>query len=145
MQRRDVLAAIGTAAAVGLAGCNSLLGSAGPAHTVSVYLNDRERTREVTVTITDEEGTTLFENEYSLSDSNEADENATFPASTDPDSIVVTVDGTRFERDWPGFEHPDLPCNDSNNAGIEVWVEQTEDGSPAIRLEANCQSVTTDG
>jgi len=151
MQRRDFLGAAGAVAAVGLAGCSSVIGSGDstptdsedPAHTVSVYLGDRDLTRGVTVTVSNEDGSTLFENEYSLSNSNEADEDATFPTSTDPDSIVVTVDGTRFERDWPGFEHPELSCNDSNNAGIEVWVEQTEDGSPAIRLEANCQSVTT--
>jgi hypothetical protein len=110
-----------------------------------VYLGDRELTREVSVTITTEDESTLFENEYSLSDSNEADEDATFPASDDPDTIVVTVDGTRFERNWPGFEHPELPCDDPNHSGIEIWVEQREDGSPAIRLEANCQSVLMDG
>jgi len=153
MQRRDFLGAAGGVAAVGLAGCTSVIGSEdstptdaeGPAHTVSVYLGDRDLTREVTVTISNEDGSTLFENEYSLSNSNEADEDATFPASNDPDTIVVTVDGTRFERDWPGFEHPELPCDDPNHAGIEIWIEQTEDGSPAIRLEVNCQSVRMDG
>lgn len=144
IHRRDVLAAAGAAVAVGLAGCTSLIDSAEPAHTVSVYLADRERNREVTVTVTDDRGTTVFEQEYNLSDSNEADEDATFPAADTPESIVVTVDGTRFERNWPGFEHPDLPCDDPNNAGIEIWVEQTSDGSPEIRLEANCQSVTID-
>ena len=148
MQRLELLGAVGAVSTVGLAGCSSVLGSdnsAERAHTVSVYLSDRELTREVTVTVNNEDGTSLFENEYSLSDSNEADEDATFPASNDPDTIVVTVDGTRFERDWPGFEHPELPCDDPNHAGIEVWVEQSEDGSPKIRLEVNCQSVGMDG
>lgn len=141
MRRRDVLGAVGAVGAVGLAGCNSVTISDEPAHTVSVYLGDRELTRDVTVTITNEDGSTLFENEYSLSDSNESDENATFPASDDPDMVVVTIDGTRFERNWPGVEHPDLPCNEPNHSGIEIWVEQSEDESPAIRLGVNCQSV----
>jgi hypothetical protein len=144
MRRRDFLGAVGAVGAVGLAGCNSVIGSENPAHTVSVYLSDRELTREVTVTVSNEDGSALFENEYDLSNSNEADEDATFSASNDPDTIVVTVDGTRFERDWPGSEHSELPCDDPNHAGIEIWVEQSEDGSPAIRLEANCQSVTMD-
>jgi hypothetical protein len=142
MQRREVLASIGIATGVGLAGCTSLTDSEEPAHTVSVYLGNRELTRTVTVTISGDDGTTLFENEYNLSDSNEADEDATFPASNDPESIVVTADETRFERDWPDFDHPELPCEDPNNTGIEIWVEQNEDGSSAMRLETNCQSVT---
>jgi hypothetical protein len=109
-----------------------------------VYLADRDLTREVTVTVDADDGTSLFEKEYSLSNSNEADEDATFPASDDPAAVIVTVDGTRFERDWPGFEHPELPCDDPNHTGIEIWVEQTEGRSPAIRLEANCQSVEND-
>jgi len=83
-----------------------------------------------------------FEKEYEFSDSNEADEDATFPASTDPETIIVTVDGTRFERDWPGFEQPELPCNDVNEVGVEIYVENAQDGSPGIRLEADCQSIT---
>jgi hypothetical protein len=148
MERREFLGAVGVVSAVGLAGCSSVLGSdesAQRAHTVSVYLSDRDLTREVTVTVTDESGSTLFENEYTLSNSNEADEDATFPASDAPDTVVVTVDGARFERDWPGFEHPELPCDEPNNAGIEIWIEESEDGSPEIRLEVNCQSVTVDG
>ncbi len=83
----------------------------------------------------------LFEKEYHLSDSNEADEDATFPASTKPETIVVTVDGTRFERDWPGFEQPALPCDGSNEVGIEVYVENTQNDKPDIRFEADCQSI----
>lgn len=148
MQRREFLGALGAVSAGGLTGCSSLIGSDDSeerAHTVSVYLSDRELTREVTVTVDNEDGTSLFENEYTLSDSNEADEDATFPASNEPDTIIVTVDGTRFDRDWPGFEHPELPCNDPNHAGVEIWIEQSEDRSPAIRLEVNCQSVGMDG
>lgn len=153
MQRREFFGTVGAVSAIGLAGCSSISGSddasptdsADPAHTVSVYLGDRELTRDVSVTITNEDGSTLFENEYSLSDSNEADEDATFPASDEPQTVVVTVAGTRFERDWPGFEHPELPCNEPNHAGIEIWIEQSEDGSPEIRLEVNCQSVGMDG
>jgi hypothetical protein len=145
MQRREVLATIGLLAGVGLAGCSSGTDSEDPAHTVSVYLGNRELTRSVTVTISGEDGTTLFEHEYTLSDSNESNENATFPGSNDPEGILVTVDGTRFERDWPGPDHPELPCEAPTNVGVEIWIEQKEDGSPAIRLEANCQSVTEDG
>ncbi|MHB9287554.1 hypothetical protein ACKVMT_11020 [Halobacteriales archaeon Cl-PHB] len=109
-----------------------------------MYLGDRDKTHDVTVTIEAEDGSVLFEKEYRLSDSNEADEDATFPESTDPETIVVTIDGARFERDWPGHDYPQLPCEDGNWTGIEVWVERGSDGSPAIRLEANCQHVTMD-
>jgi hypothetical protein len=107
-----------------------------------MYLGDRGETHNVTVTITNQDGDTVFEKEYQLSDSNEADEDATFPASAEPETIVVTVDGTRFERDWPGFEQAELPCDGPNEAGIEVYVENGQDGTPDIRLEAGCQSIT---
>jgi hypothetical protein len=108
-------------------------------------MGNRELTRDVTVTITNEDNSTLFENEYSLSNSNEAVEDATFPASDETDSIIVAVDMTRFKFDWPGFEHPELPCADPNNTGIEIWIDKMEDGSPEVRLEVNCQSVAMDG
>ena len=141
MQRREVLAVGSAAVAGGLAGCGSALSTADPAHTVSLYLLDSEVARTVTVEITDDTGATVFETERTLSERNEADEDLTFPAATTPETIIVTVDGTRFERDWPGFEQPELPCNEGTNAGVEIWIE-TADGSPGIRLEANCQSVT---
>ncbi|ELY82787.1 hypothetical protein C487_00870 [Natrinema pallidum DSM 3751] len=109
---------------------------------MKMYLGDRDETHNVTVTITNERSDVLFEKKYHLSDGNEADEDATFPASTDPGTIVVTVDGTRFERDWPGFEQPALPCDGQNEAGIEIYVENAQDGTPDIRLEADCQSIT---
>lgn len=107
-------------------------------------MRNREETRDVSVTITNGDGNPVFEQEYRLSDDNEADEDATFPASTDPETVVVTVDGTRFERDWPGFERPELPCDGGNEAGIELWIERAEDGAPAIRMLADCQSVRAD-
>ncbi|MDS0475561.1 hypothetical protein [Natrinema sp. 1APR25-10V2] len=107
-----------------------------------MYLGDRDETHDVTVEITNQDSDILFEKEYQLSDSNEADEDATFPASTEPETTVVTVDGTRFERDWPGFEQPALPCDGANEAGIEIYVENAQDGTPDIRLEADCQSIT---
>jgi len=106
-----------------------------------MYLGDRDETHDVTVTITNPEGDIVFEKDYQLSDSNEADEAATFPASTAPETIVVTVDGMRFERDWPGFEQPPLPCDGANEAGVEIYIENAQDGSPDIRLEADCQSL----
>ena len=111
-------------------------------HWVKMYLGDRDETHHVTVTIANEAGDILFEKEYQLSDSNEADEDATFPASTKPETIVVTVDGTRFDRDWPGFEQPAVPCDSPNEAGIEIYVENVQDGTPDIRLEADCQSIS---
>lgn len=111
-------------------------------HWVKMYLADRDETHNVTVTITNEGGTAVFEKEYQISDSNEADEDATFPASTEPETIEVTVDGTRFERDWPGFERPKLPCDGANEAGVEIRVENGQDGTPNIRLLADCQSIT---
>jgi hypothetical protein len=106
-----------------------------------MYLGDREERHNVTVTITNQDGDTVFEKEYELSDSNEADEDAKFPATADPETVVITVDGTRFERDWPGFEQPALPCDDGTEVGIEVYVEDAQDGTPEIRLEADCQSI----
>lgn len=111
-------------------------------HWVSTYLGDREEAHRVTVTVTNANSDVLFEREYQLSDSNEADEDATFPASTDPETIAVTVDGTRFERDWPGFEQRALPCDSSNEAGVEIYVENAQDGTPDVQLEADCQSIT---
>ncbi|WP_246282685.1 hypothetical protein [Natronomonas halophila] len=99
---------------------------------------------DVTVTVEAEDGSVLFENEYRLSDSNEADEDATFPESTDPETVIVTVDGTRYEHDWPGTDYPQLPCESGNWTGVEVWVEQSPDGTPSIRMEANCQHVMMD-
>lgn len=145
--RRALLAGTGAVLAP-LSGCAALgssskqsTGESAP-HWVKLYLGDRDETHDVTVTITNDGGDVLFEKEYQLSDSNEADEDATFPASTDPETVVVTADGTRFERDWPGFEQPALPCDGPNEAGIEVYVETAQDGTPDVRLEADCQSVT---
>ncbi|WP_336001023.1 hypothetical protein [Halorientalis halophila] len=147
ISRRVLIAGTG-AVLIPISGCNALRSSSNPSeeesdpHWVKVYLDNRAETHHVTVTITNDGGDVLFENEYELSDSNEADEDATFPASTDPESIVVTVDGTRFERDWPGFERPALPCDGPNEAGVEIYVENARDGTPDVRIEADCQSVT---
>lgn len=144
--RRALLTGMAGALAA-VSGCTAFRSSPNPSeeesapHWVTMYLGDREETHQVSVTISNEGGDVLFEKEYQLSDSNEADEDATFPASTEPETIVVTVDGTRFERDWPGFEHPALPCGSANEAGIEIYVETARDGSPDVRLEADCQSV----
>lgn len=132
-------------AASGCTGLTSPPGSSkegsGP-HWVKIYLGDREETHNVTVTITNQDGDTVFEKAYELSDSNEADEDATFSPSSDPETVVITVDGIRFERDWPGFEQPGLPCDGGNKAGIELYVENGQDGTPEVRLEAGCQSIT---
>ncbi|WP_199710171.1 hypothetical protein [Halosegnis longus] len=143
--RRRMLLLGSTGVLTMLAGCSgvsSVLDSTGesPPHWVTVYLGDREETHDVTVTVRDSDDETLFEQSYQLSDGNEADEDATFPASTDPETVVVTVDGTRFERDWPGFETEQLPCDGPNTSGIEVYIENT-DGRPGIRIEPDCQSV----
>lgn len=122
-------------------GCSAPQSAPNPAHWVTVYLGDRTERHDVTVTITNGPGETLFEREYHLSDSNEAIEDAPFPESTDPETVSVIVDGARFERDWPGFEHPQLPCEGPNRAGIEVWIENTETGEPDVRIEADCQHV----
>ena len=123
-------------------GCTGLIASKQPAHTVSVYLSERDETHDVTVRIEDSDGKTVFEQEYRLSDENEANEDSTFPEGTEPDTVIVTVDGTRIERNWPGFETEELPCEGDNWAGIEVYVESGSNGSPDVRIEANCQHVT---
>jgi hypothetical protein len=145
MNRRRFLAGASTLTGGLLAGCGGVAGDQKrPAHWVTVYLGDREETHDVTVTVTDEGGDALFEKEYRLSDDNEADEDAPFPESSEPARVAVTVDGARFEYDWPGFEHPQLPCEDPNWAGIELWIETGGDGSPDVRLAADCQHVTMD-
>ncbi|QLH84737.1 twin-arginine translocation signal domain-containing protein [Halosimplex pelagicum] len=141
LNRRSFLAS-STAALVATAGCSAAESSPQLAHWVTVYLGDRDEAHEVSVTVTDEAGETVFEKEYSLSDDNEADEDAPFPDSAEPDTVVVTVGGARFERDWPGFEQPQLPCDGENRSGIEVWIESDESGSPSVRIEADCQYVT---
>lgn len=141
MDRRAFLATA-SSALLAAAGCTVPDESAAPAHTVSVYLGDRDASRTVTVTVENDSGDALFEQTYDLSDANEAHEDAVFPESTAPETVVATVDGTRFERDWPGFEHQRLPCEGENWTGIEVWVEGEPSDDPAVRLGVNCQHVT---
>lgn len=126
------------------AGCISTTSSPPLAHTVSVYLSERDETHEVTVLIENEQQEPIFEREYRLSDTNEAREDETFPASTDPATVVVTVDGTRFDYQWPGIEAAELPCEGENRSGLEVYVGSDQDGSPDLRLDANCQRVTAE-
>ncbi|WP_254532137.1 hypothetical protein [Natrinema gelatinilyticum] len=142
--RRTVLGLIAAGGIGGLAGCSAVNASGKPAHTVSVYLSDREVARETTVTVEAEDGTVVFEREYTLSDDNEAHEDATFPASADPHDVITTVDGNRFERPWPEFSGPNNGCSDGNWEGIEVWIEGGAEESPTVRLEGNCQHVTLD-
>ncbi len=141
---RRTLLASSCVSLVAASGCAALDSESTPAHWVTVYLGDRAKTHEVSVTVTNNSGDTLFEKEYTLSDSNEADEDAPFPESTDPETITVTIDGTRFERDWPGFEQEPLPCDDSNWAGVELWIETDQSGNPDLRIESDCQHVTMD-
>lgn len=156
MDRRSVLSGVVTLSGVLVAGCSSLdsddtTSTEDPeaterlAHSVSVYLRDGSETHTVSVTVQNASGAAVFEKDYRLSDSNEADENAPFPAASDPKTIIVTVDGTQFDRDWPGFEHPELPCNEATRPGIEIWVENDQDGTPGIRLAVNCQTIRMDG
>ncbi len=140
MQRRAFLAAsVGLAA---LSGCSAPAPEPRPAHWVTVYLGEREETHDVTVTVTNGDGEPLFEKDYQLSDTNEADEHAPFPASGNPAAIRVTIDGQSFERDWPGFEHQKLPCEEPNWAGVELWIETGADGEPTLQMFADCQHVT---
>ncbi|WP_275882446.1 hypothetical protein [Halorhabdus sp. BNX81] len=141
--RRAFLGSSSAALAI-VGGCITQGSSSTPAHWVTVYLGEREESHDVSVTVKNGSGDVLFAKDYRLSDANEADEDAPFEASTDPETVTVSVDGTRFERDWPGFEQPELPCDDPNRAGIELWVENGTDGSPGIRMEADCQHVTMD-
>jgi len=141
LNRRTFLASSG-AAVIAASGCTAPDSSSAPAHWVTVYLGDRDETHDVTVVITNDGGDPLFEKDYELSDENEADEDTPFPESTAPETIVVTVDGTQFERDWPGFDNPELPCDGQNWSGIEIWVESGQDGTPDVRIEADCQHVT---
>jgi hypothetical protein len=144
MERRGFIIGVGTAFTTA-SGCLSGENSSQPAHTVTVYLGDREATQNVTVTVKDESEETLFEKEYSLSDENEADEDATFPESTEPETVTVGVDGNEFERQWPGFEEPEMPCEGENRAGVEIWIENSPDGDTDVRMESNCQHVTIEG
>jgi hypothetical protein len=141
MKRRKFLAGLG-AVATPASGCIFERSSPQLAHTVTVYHVDHEETtRNVTVTVENKDGEELFHKEYTLSEENESDEDATFPESTEPETVIVDVDGNRFERGWPGFEQPELPCDGNNRAGIEIWIEGVDE-KPSIRMETNCQHVT---
>ncbi|TKX55480.1 hypothetical protein EXE42_03150 [Halorubrum sp. SP3] len=142
--RRTFVAGLSTALVVAAAGCAGSGSDSAPAHWVSVYLGEREETHDVTVAVTDASGATLFEEAYRLSDDNEAEEDEPIPGSSEPESVVVTVDGVRFERDWPGVERPGLPCGDPNRSGVELWIESASDGTPALRLETGCQRVANE-
>ena len=141
INRREFLTGSGILV-TGLAGCSGITDSEQPAHTISVYLGNRTETYDVTVTVEDAEGSSLFDKQYRLSNDNEAHEDATFPESTSPETVRVTVNGTDIERDWPGVESEELPCRGENWVGIELYIQTGEDGSPDVRLEANCQHVT---
>jgi hypothetical protein len=138
VKRRHLLH-VAVAAGIGSAGCSSSLSSDTPAHTVSVYHVDHDVTREVTVEVQNDAGETLFEQSYALSESNQADEDATFPESSDPSAILVTVDGTEFEKSWPTSE-----CSESTWTGAEVWIRGTSDSDLDVRIEENCQTVYLD-
>lgn len=138
LDRRTFFASVNS---VLVSGCNSVGSSSTAAHWVSVFLGERDETHTVTVTITSETGDVVFEKEYELADSNEADEHAPFLASTQPANVIVTVDGERFEYGWPGFEHPALPCEGPNRTGIELWIQNGPDSDPDVWFEANCQHV----
>lgn len=140
--RRTVLSLLSTSVIGGFAGCSDVRASGKPAHTVSVYLGDRKTTHDLTVTINEDDGTVVFERTYSLSDDNEAHEDATFPESTNPQDIVLTVDGNQFARPWPEPTDPSNQCSEGNWQGIEIWVEGGPDEPPSIRLVSNCQHVT---
>ncbi|UPV75907.1 hypothetical protein M0R89_07570 [Halorussus limi] len=135
MKRRHLLETA-VVASITSAGCTSSLTGASktPAHTVSVYHEDEEVTRDVTVAVRNDAGETLFERSYTMSESNEADEDATFPESSDPATVLVTVDGTKFEKQWP---NPD--CSGNNWAGVEVWISGTSESALDVRIEGNCQ------
>ena len=136
MHRRTVIAGTVTTLAA-LSGCTAPK-STKLAHTVTVYLGDREATRDVSVTVESADGDTLFERDYTLSDDNEAHEDATFPASTTPVTVRVSIDGTEFARPWPS-EPVAEACTGNNRRGVELWIEGRPDDDASLRLESNCQ------
>ncbi|QLG47642.1 hypothetical protein [Natrinema halophilum] len=142
--RRTILGMIAASGIGGLAGCSYASATGKPAHTVSVYLGNRDAVRDVTVTVEAKDGTVVFERSYALSDDNEAHEDATFPESATPRDVVVAVDGYQFQRSWPEFTGSNNQCSDGNWEGIEVWIEGGPDEPPTVRLEGNCQHVTLD-
>lgn len=77
--RRSVLSLVAASGVAGMAGRSDGVGSEKPAHTVSVYLHNRDAVRDVTITVEGNDGTVAFERDYALSDDNEAHEDATFP------------------------------------------------------------------
>ncbi|NEU58409.1 hypothetical protein [Halorussus sp. MSC15.2] len=137
MKRRQLLEAA-LVASIGSAGCLDRLSGTTrtPAHTVSVYHVDQAVTRDVNVVVRNDAGETLFERSYTMSESNEAHEDATFPESSDPSTVLVTVDGREFERQWP---NPD--CSGDNWAGVEVWIRGPSGSAPSVEVKGNCQHV----
>lgn len=142
VNRRAVLAGLGAAVAAS-SGCVGLGRSRRPAHEVAVYLWNRAESYKVTVSIVSESEEVLFEQEYYLSDSNEANEKGAFPASTTPETVRVSVDGTESVHPWPTFaEYPRLPCGENTRTGVEIWVGEKNRGTGTVEIQANCQSTT---
>lgn len=140
MKRRHALRTA-VAASIASAGCLRRLSGDDrtPAHTVTVYHVDHEITRDVTVVVRNDAEESLFEKSYTMSETNESDEDATFPESSDPSTVLVTVDGVEFERRWP-----DAECRDGTWMGIEVWIRGKSDSDIDVRIEENCQTTYLD-
>jgi hypothetical protein len=85
-----------------------------------VCLSEHDETHDVTVLVENDQQEPLFERESALR-CERGPRGATFPAPTDPATAVVTVDMTRFDYQWPGFEADELPCEGENRPGLEVY------------------------
>lgn len=119
MNRRRVLALLGTAALPTVSGCSAFTEQA--AHTVNVY--DSDPPHNVTVTVLDENDEQLYEETYEFNESDSADENGRFAVGPDPQTVIVTVEGEQYEEPWPTPE-----CSGPNHAALEVRVSFTGDG-----------------
>ena len=137
MKRRQLIGAIATAA-IGSAGCVSGLFSLvkTPAHTVSVYNLSEKRAREVEVSVRNSADEILFERSYAFSESVQASESETFPASDDPATVLVTVDGNRYERQWPASDCDGLYVWES----LDVKVFGEVDPERDVYTGGNCQT-----
>ncbi|QLK25754.1 hypothetical protein HYG81_16995 [Natrinema zhouii] len=140
--RRTVLSLIVVSGIGGIAGCSDVIISEKPAHTVSVYMHNRNGVHDVTVTIKEDDGAVVFERDYFFSDDKGSHEDATFPELTDPHTVVVTVDGKQFKQLWPEFNDPNNRCSKGNWEGIEVWIKGAPGESLTVLLTGNCQHIT---
>lgn len=132
MNRRRVLALLGTTILSVGNGCSEL-GESQSAHTVNVYDNDPPH--NVSVTVLNENDERLYHETYEFDEDKNADEAGGFAVGTNPQTVVITIDGEEYEEPWPT---PD--CSGPNHAALEVHINYSSDRP--VYIDGFCESET---